>query len=289
MVPPVDCWRKCRPESTKGSRNNNSRTWNADPSRLAVLRKGLHTTSMRPFPRLARRAPRRPKTGSCYFASPKPRNRCSGKHGFAQAERLRGLGWGGDGSGARSYSRVRPSQFSRLSQPGGIVTQRYPSLRFSTAVVLRMVVALCCALAYLCLPSSAASVPVGSRSARAAVRPEAHQRHPANSQPSQQGGTGTGPHRLQVAVPAHRSGRTPAASCASSRSESAKTSSAAGLSRTCAHSSGCASRSSSARVKPCIRSVLATLAVLAGVADAPEFRNRLNAESISRTPGKKIV
>jgi len=36
---------------TKGSRNNNHPLWSADPSRPAVLRKGLHRPAMRPFPR----------------------------------------------------------------------------------------------------------------------------------------------------------------------------------------------------------------------------------------------
>ena len=55
----------------KGSRNNNYPLWSADPSRPAVLRKGLHRPAMRPFPRLAGRAPRRPKISSYYCASPK--------------------------------------------------------------------------------------------------------------------------------------------------------------------------------------------------------------------------
>jgi len=46
----------------KGSLNNNYPFWPADPSRPTALRKGLHTTSMRPFARLAGRAPRRPKS-----------------------------------------------------------------------------------------------------------------------------------------------------------------------------------------------------------------------------------
>jgi len=54
----------------KGSRNNNYPFWNADSSRPAVLRKGLHRLAMRPFPRLAGRASRRPKTGSYQCASP---------------------------------------------------------------------------------------------------------------------------------------------------------------------------------------------------------------------------
>ena len=49
-----------------GSLNNNYPLWNADPSRPAALRKGLHATSMRPFARLAGRAPRRPKIDSYY-------------------------------------------------------------------------------------------------------------------------------------------------------------------------------------------------------------------------------
>ncbi len=52
------------PVGTKGSLNNNYAFSNADASRLAVLRKGLHRLAMRPFARLARRAPRRPKTSS---------------------------------------------------------------------------------------------------------------------------------------------------------------------------------------------------------------------------------
>jgi hypothetical protein len=69
-----------------GSLNNNYPFWNADPSRPAALRKGLHTTSMRAFARLgfgflrrstscvhavvAGRAPRPPKIGTYLLSKP---------------------------------------------------------------------------------------------------------------------------------------------------------------------------------------------------------------------------
>jgi len=56
---------------SKGPQNNTPPFSNAYTSRLAVLRKGLHTAGMRPFVRLAGRASRRPKTGSYCFAGPK--------------------------------------------------------------------------------------------------------------------------------------------------------------------------------------------------------------------------
>jgi len=55
---------------SKGSRESNTMLCSADPSRLAALLVRLHCNDYAPSSRLARQAPRRPKTWSYYFASP---------------------------------------------------------------------------------------------------------------------------------------------------------------------------------------------------------------------------